>query len=62
MKCKFWNRGLSAVRGERICGSWKRLHREVTFESFLEGQVTVQPGGEEKPFQEEGTLCADTKA
>lgn len=25
---------------------------------FLEGQVTVHPGGEEKPFQEEGTVYA----
>ena len=30
----------------------------VTSELFLEGQVAIHPGGEEKPFQDEGTVYA----
>lgn len=55
------SRNLSAVQVGRR-DSLRKLEKDfterVTSELFFEGRVTVHPGGEEKPFQEEGTVYA----
>ena len=55
------SRNLSAVQVERrdnLGKLEKDFTERVTSELFLEGRVAVHPGGEEKPFQEEGTVYA----
>lgn len=55
------SRNLSTVQVEKrdnLGKLEKDFTERVTSELFLEGRVTVHPGGEEKPFQEEGTVYA----